>query len=120
MSFPFLNFLSDKNDLIVFQTFLSCFEHLSPTYLRIEFLQILTTEFLRPLSSSQEDFPYFLDVFYAMFLPYWAFLRAEFIYGTDCDETVLLLTGAWWSTTYLMRELVYHAMSSVSLKIFIT
>ena len=52
--------------------------------------------------------------------PVLAFRRTEFIYGTDCDETVLLLTGAWWSTTYLIRELVYHAMSSMSSKISIT
>ena len=113
MWFPYLNLLSEKNGEIVFQKLLSTFEHLSSKYLRMEFLQILTTKFLRRLFSSQEDFLYFLNLFLAMFLRYWAFLRAEFIYGTDCDETVLLLTGAWWSTTYLMRELVYHAMDTL-------
>ena len=103
-----------------FQKLLSTFEHLSSKYLRMEFSRILITKFLRRLFSSQEDFPYFLKLFLAMFLRYWAFLRAEFIYGAGCDETVLLLTGAWWSTTCLMREVVYHAMSSMSSKIFIT
>ena len=120
MSFPFLKFLSEKNCEIVFQKFLSCFEHLSSKYLRIEYFRILTTKFLRRLFSSQQDFPYFLNLFLAMFLRYWVFRRTEFIYGTDCDETVLLLTGAWWSTTYLTRELVYHAMSSMLSKISIT
>ena len=119
MWFPFLNFVSEKNGEIVFQKFLSCFEHLSPKYLRIEYFRILTTKFLRRLFSSQQDFPYFLNLFLAMFLRYWVFRRTEFIYDTDCDETVLLLTGAWWSTTYLTRELVYHAMSSMSSKISI-
>ena len=109
-------FLVRVNGEIVFQKFSSCFEHLSSKYLRIEYFRILTTKFVRHLFSSQQDFPYFLN----LFLRYWVFRRTEFIYGTDCDETVLLLTGAWWSTTYLTRELVYHAMSSMSSKISIT
>ena len=61
MWFPFLNFLSEKNGETVFQKFLSCFEHLSSKYLRIEYFRILTTKFLRRMFSSQQDFPYFVE-----------------------------------------------------------
>ena len=33
----FFNFFSEKNGEIVFQKFLSCFEHISSKYLRIEY-----------------------------------------------------------------------------------
>ena len=56
MWFPFLNFLSEKNGEIVFQNFLSSFEHLSSKCLRMEFLGILTTKYLMRLFASQEDF----------------------------------------------------------------
>ena len=95
MWFPFLNFLLETNGEIVFQKLLSSFEHPSLKYLCMEFLRISTIKLLTRLFSSQEDFLYFLNLFLDMFLRYWAFLRAEFIYGTDCDETVLLLTGVW-------------------------